>query len=66
MLIFRLFILILALLLVLCGGAYIYTRDRRYLEFARKTIRFAVLLLLVLGLLYVLERYVLVGWKIFL
>jgi hypothetical protein len=50
------------LLLVLCGGMYIFTRNRRYLEFARQTVRFTVLLLLVFALLFVLERYVLVGW----
>ena len=60
--ILRLFIVLVALLLVLSGGMYIFTRDRRYLEFARQTVRFTVLLLLVFVLLFVLERYVLVGW----
>ncbi len=41
---------------------YLFTRNRRYLEFARQTIRFSILLLLVFALLFVLERYVLVGW----
>jgi len=50
------------LLLVLSGGMYIFTRNRRYLEFAWQTVRFTVLLLLVIALLFVLERYVLVGW----
>lgn len=62
MLILRLFIVLVALLLVLSGGMYIFTRDRRYLEFARQTVRFTVLLLLVFALLFLLERYVLVGW----
>ncbi len=60
--ILRLFIVLVALLLVLSGGMYIFTRDRRYLEFARQTVRFTVLLLLVFALLFLLERYVLVGW----
>lgn len=62
MLILRLIILLVALLLVLNGGMYIFTRNRRYLEFAWQTLRFTVLLLLVFALLFVLERYVLVGW----
>ena len=66
MLILRLFIVLVALLLVLSGGMYIFTHNRRYLEFAWQTLRFAVLLLLVFALLFVLERYVLVGWRILL
>jgi hypothetical protein len=66
MLILRLFIVLVTLLLVLSGGMYIFTRNRRYLDFARQTLRFAVLLLLVFALLFVLERYVLVGWRVLL
>ena len=62
MLILRLYIVLVALLLVLSGGMYIFTRNRSYLEFAWQTVRFTVLLLLVIALLFVLERYVLVGW----
>lgn len=62
MLILRLYIVLVTLLLVLSGGMYIFTRNRRYLEFAWQTVRFTVLLLLVFGLLYLLERFVLVGW----
>jgi hypothetical protein len=61
-LILRLYIVLVTLLLVLCGGMYIFTRNRRYLEFAWQMVRFTVLLLLVFALLFVLERYVLVGW----
>jgi len=61
-LILRLYVVLMALLLVLCGGMFIFTRNRRYLEFAWQALRFTVLLLLVLALLYLLERYVLVGW----
>jgi len=66
MLILRLVIVLAALLLVINGGMYIFTRDRHYLDFARKVLRFTVLLLLVFALLFLLERYVLVGWKILL
>lgn len=62
MLILRFVIMLVALLLVVSGGMYIFTRNRRYLEFASQTVRFTVLLLLIFALLFVLERYVLVGW----
>lgn len=64
MIILRLFIVLVVLLLVISGGMYIFTRKRNYLDFALRTMRFAVLLLLVFALLLILERYVLVGWKI--
>lgn len=62
MLILRLLIMLVALLLVLSGVMYAITRNRRYLEFAGQTLRFTVTLLLVFALLFILERYVLVGW----
>ncbi|OGS93785.1 MAG: hypothetical protein A3K04_11960 [Gallionellales bacterium RBG_16_56_9] len=64
MLILRLVIVLATLLLVINVGMYIFTRNRRYLEFARQTLRFVVLLLLVFALLFILERYVLAGWKV--
>ena len=66
MLIIRLLIVIVTMLLVLSGGMYVFTRDERYLRFAWQTLRFTGFLLLVVVLLYVLERYVLVGWRILL
>ena len=66
MIILRLFIVLVTLLLVISGGMYVLTRNRSYLEFARKTLRFTVFLLLVFALLFILERYVLTGWKILL
>ena len=62
MLILRLFIVLVALLLILSGAMYLFTRNPRYMEFAWQTVRFSVFLLLVFGLLFLLERYVLVGW----
>jgi hypothetical protein len=62
MLILRLYIVLVTLLLVLSGGMYLFTGNRRYLEFAGKTVRFTVLLLLVFAALFILERFVLVGW----
>ena len=66
MLILRLFLILVTLLLVLSGGMYIFTRNRRYLKFAWQTVRFTALLLLLFAVLFVLERYVLVGWRVLL
>ena len=66
MLILRLFLVLVTLLLVLSGGMYIFTRNRRYLKFAWQTLRFTALLLLVFAVLFVLERYVLAGWRVLL
>ena len=66
MIILRLFLVLVTLLLVLSGGMYIFTRDRRYLRLAWQIVRFSVFLLLVLALLFVLERYVLMGWRVIL
>ncbi|MCR4299440.1 MAG: hypothetical protein NUV75_11960 [Gallionella sp.] len=66
MIILRLFLVLVVLLLVLSGGMYIFTRDRRYLRLAWQIVRFSVFLLLVLALLFVLERYVLMGWRVIL
>jgi hypothetical protein len=66
MVILRLYLVLVTLLLVLSGGMYVFTRNRRYLRFAWQTVRFTVLLMLVFGLLFVLERYVLVAWRVFL
>lgn len=64
MIILRLFLVLVVLPLVLSGGMYVFTRDRRYLRFAWQTVRLSVFLLLVLALLFVLERYVLMGWRV--
>lgn len=66
MLILRVFLVLVTLVLVLSGGMYIFTRNRRYLQFAMQMLRFSLLFLAVLAVLYVLERYVLVGWRVLL
>lgn len=66
MLILRLFLVVIVLLLVLNIGMYVFTRDARYYRFAWQVVRFSALLFAVFGLLYVLERYVLVGWRVLL
>ncbi|MBA4381985.1 MAG: hypothetical protein WCZ98_02675 [Sideroxydans sp.] len=62
----RLAVLISALLIVASFGAYIFTRDQRYLRFAWQVVRFIVFALLVFGALYLLERFGLVAWRVLL
>lgn len=66
MILLRLILILTALTLVLSCALYIFTRDRRYLQFAWQVVRFVFFLLLALALLFVLERYVLVGWGVLL
>jgi hypothetical protein len=66
MLILRFALVVVALMVVLSGGMYVFTRDVRYYRFAWQVIRFSVLLLVVFGLLFLLERYVLVAWRVLL
>jgi hypothetical protein len=62
----RLAVLISALLIVASFGAYVFTRDQRYLRFAWQVVRFIVFALLVFGALYLLERFGLVAWRVLL
>ena len=64
MIILRLLIIFTAISIVLCGAMYLFTRNRRYLGLAWQIVRLVFFLLLIFGLLYLLERYVLVGWRI--
>ncbi|KXS33377.1 MAG: hypothetical protein AWT59_0539 [Candidatus Gallionella acididurans] len=66
MLILRLLVVLMTALLVLSGAMFVLTRNRKYLDFAWQTLRFAVLVVLVFALLFVLERYVLAGWRVML
>jgi len=66
MILLRLLFLLTALALVLSGGMYVFTRDRRYLRFVGQVSRFVVFLLLIFALLFVLERYELTGWGVLL
>ncbi len=64
MLILRFALVVVVLLIVLSGAMYIFTRNRRYYRFAWQVVRFGVLLFIVFGLLFLLERFVLEGWRI--
>ena len=65
MLILRLLLILAALFIVISGGAYMLTRNRRYLSLAWQIVRFVIFMLLIFAVLFLLERYVLVGWRIF-
>ena len=64
MLILRLLLILSALAIILSGGMYVFTRNRRYLNLTWQIVRFVVFAMLIFAALYVLERYVLIGWKI--
>jgi uncharacterized membrane protein YhfC len=66
MLILRFALIVMALLIILSVGMYVFTRNPRYYKFAWQVLRFGALLFALFGLLFVLERYVLVGWRILL
>ena len=66
MLILRLLLILSALAITLSGGMYVFTRNRRYLRLAWQIVRFMVFAMLIFAALFVLERYVLIGWKILL
>jgi hypothetical protein len=66
MIVLRLLGIIVVLILVLSIGAYFYTKDTRYLRFAWQVFRLTIYVLLIVALLFVLERYVLVAWRVLL
>jgi len=66
MLIFRLLLILSALAIVLFGGMYLFSRNRRYLNLALKIASFVIFAFLILGVLYALERYVFIGWRVLL
>ncbi len=61
MIFLRLLFILIALTLVLSGGMYAFTRDRRYLRFAWQVLRLVIFLVLVFGLLLIAERFALAG-----
>jgi hypothetical protein len=61
MILLRLLLILAALTIVLSGGMYVFTRDARYKRFAWQVVRLVVYAVLVLAVLFVLERYALVG-----
>jgi len=51
---------------VLLGGLYLFTSNRRFLILAWQIARFVLFAFLIIILLFVLERYVLISWRILL
>ena len=64
MLVLRLLFILSALAIALSGGMYVFTKNRRYLTLGWQIAKFSALALLVFVLLYILERYVLIGIRI--
>jgi hypothetical protein len=62
--ILRLIVILAVIILIVSGGMFALTNDRRYLKFAGKVLRAVVFLLLLLAAFYVLERYVFEGLSI--
>jgi hypothetical protein len=55
--------LVLVLTLAVVGGlvlAWAFTRDRRYLDWAMRSLRFLFIFVLIAAMLYVIERLVLI------
>jgi len=63
MLILRLLFILSALAIALSGGLYLFTNNRRYLTLAWQIARFVMFALLIFVVLFILERYVLIGWR---
>ncbi len=61
MIFLRLLFILTVLTLVLSGGMYALTGDRRYLRFAWQVLRLVIFLVLVFGLLLIAERFALAG-----
>jgi len=55
-----------ALLIVVSFAAYLLTQDTRYLRFAWQVVRFILLVVMIFGVLFLLERYGLAAWKVLL
>lgn len=60
----RLILLLSALLMAVSGLTYLFTRDLRYLTFIVRIARYLLFMLLVFAVLYGLERFGLVAWRI--
>ncbi|OIO82031.1 MAG: hypothetical protein AUJ90_03390 [Gallionellaceae bacterium CG1_02_60_948] len=65
MMLIRLILLLSALFMAAAVGAYLFSRDARYLKWAVQVAQFVLFLLLVFGVLFLLERYGLVAWRVF-
>ena len=60
----RLLLILSVLAMVACYLVFLLTKDVRFLKYAWRTVNFLITALIVLAVLYLLERYALVGWRI--
>ncbi|MFZ5555882.1 MAG: hypothetical protein ACOZDY_04025 [Pseudomonadota bacterium] len=60
MIIIRLIGLLALVAIAVCLGLYVFTRDRRYLRYAGRIVRFGIVVGVVFAALYLLERLILV------
>lgn len=63
MLVLRLLVILAALAVALSAGVFLFTNNRRYLDLAWQIVRFVLFTCLIFAVLFVLERYVLIGWR---
>lgn len=61
----RLFLILAALFIVVALGAWLFTRDARYIRWAVQVARFVLFLLMVFGAVFLLKRFGLVAWRVF-
>ncbi|NCN88164.1 MAG: hypothetical protein GW936_01770 [Gallionella sp.] len=61
----RLALMLSALFIAAAVVAYLFTRDARYLKRAVQVARFVLFLLMVFGVVFLLERYGFVAWRVF-
>jgi len=62
----RLLLILCVLCMVISGILYLVTRNERFLRFAWQVAYFLITSLLVFGVLFLLERFAMVGWRILL
>lgn len=60
MVLLRLIGLLTLVAIAVCLGLYVFTRDRRYLRYAAAVFRFALVVVTVFAVVYLLERLILV------
>ncbi len=60
MIVARILILLSLLIIVGCYGAFLITKDRRYLKFMGQLFRFGLFFLVIAALLFILERLILI------
>jgi hypothetical protein len=60
MIIIRILVLFSLLIVGGCYGAYLITKDKRYLTFMKQLFRFSFYVLMAAGIFYILERLILI------